>query len=1238
MKVVYNFIIFIYIFLLISDATAYSAGSSSESRLYTIQVAHVTDLEEAKKRAKQLSQLIFLPIRVKKTMQDYFVILAGEAERRSDLTRFESVIRENGYSQAFIVNDSYGAVPAILEILPTQTNAKLAVSKNKPEKTNDSAPLYTIQVAHITNREEAKKRAKHLFRVAHLRTRIKEKDQYYILLAGRAGRRSDLLDDIGIIRENGYPQAVIIKSGRLESPEVLDDLPVTEVTKERQSNLLSLVQKTHYGADDSGVFETDDTLFHSTEGGTGYSGDDRCNEKNDTVVQAWDYYREKRFDEALELCDRMLFFDPFDIDILYLKLNILVHTQKYMEARMILVNIPEEKSTLKLLQLRADLEFWLENYDNAIALYQDLLRRWPENGDIWFGYLKTLSVAQEWPLLSKAIKEGIDKIEMSDDRLDFLVEMYLSLAETEKALCIWRGMEAASAHWNKTLFAIVNKLTADKKLEMAAQVLEEALEMDGTNGLVAGELALKYASLGIPEKGLETLRYIEKMPETKNIVNRAKAEIFSLIKNYETALSMLQTVEQDNHDNHRALLVELECCYGLEDYESLITKSSLLLQECNKEDSSLRSRVLVLRILSQIKVGLHREAEREIVLLNETKEDKYAAAILSVLLYAYEGVELLSALENTDYGSAVFSLSLFASSGQLEEHYKSIQVLGEVLKEPSSWSNTIQSQLLEDELLFDTSKVIALRMLHAWKIADELSGHNNANIMAQLAMAEYRAGNFQEALELYEQLCRKQENSDIYKLGAMECFLAMNNKSKAAEVCNEIQLLNLPWQEIPRYLENLVKLEIEREALYKIISELPEDLAKNTHIIATVAIANIQYGDYFLVNEMLAEYLLNNQSYISFFQVIMDQVGDLDKGLRGKYYRFVKNWLSNAVELYPENTSLQYQYARYLALHDEYELAKKQFLAMWEFNPNDTRVMRWMGRLHSRTQQFETSLKWYDLYVKTRPSDVFVYREREHVNHWVLCKKQSDMVYAMVCQFMPGDYNSCWEWQAKRSDLNANQQSVFLQDMFATHYQKRRHFPLTQLKQAAFYNDSDSERGTIYSGMFGNNYDDNGYSFDRNAGKWKRNQSFVFFVYNGESADSERGDSPYPLSMRINKYFAMGLPATMDPSLSFEEKLMDLKKIDSSIPDRFMVTLNESFEERLKNYIEEKILQYPGENEKGERFEIIRDNKMNAYFDLSLRCEKKGIQEGLNALPSYELKNVSTALGRIFLSSLLDEG
>ena len=1314
MKVNVCFLVLCCIFFAAQKTTVYSLGLPDEydllnnhdtsaqtpaSRLYIIQVAYVTDLEEAKKRANQLSQRIFLPVCIKRTAQNYYVILAGKVESRSDLSEFESIIRANGYPQASVVNDPYRAIPVIMEILPDQTNARPPISKNTPERADDSAAFYTIRVAHITNREEAEKRAKHISHTTHLRTRIKEDGHYYLLLAGGAGKRSDLQGDIDMLRKNGYPQATIINNHRAEPQEATGNSPHIAVTKERQSNVLSVVRKTHYGQDDYSAFDGMDYPPHSMEE-MGISAKDGNGRENEDIVRAWDYYRsgdyapalelfhrvlsysetvleaklgkaccfvmqndstkavpllnelkeknyalEKladaffrtgQFDEALELCDTMLFFDPSNREVLCLKLKMLVQTRQFREARMILAHMPKESDTLKMLQLRADLEFWLGNYGNAIVLYQDLISRWPENGDIWFGYLKALSSAQEWSLLSKAIKEGIDKIEMSDDRRDFMVEMYLSLEETEKALCLWRGMEVASERWGKTLFTIVNTLTANKKREAAVQVLKQALEMDGANSLIAGELSLQYAFMNMPEKGMEILRQFENTPETRRAVNIVKAGLFSLVKNYETALSMLQTFEQNTGNDYKAQLIELECYYGLEDYEALIEKSDSLLQKWGEDESFPKSRVSALRILSQIKAGLHREAEREIGVLFGTQKEKYRAAMLSVLLYAYKGVELLAALENADYGSAVFSISLFASSGQMEEHYQSIQALGESLAESSSWSDTMPQQFFEDELFFDASKVTAIRMLHAWKIADELSGHNNADITEQLAMAEYRAGNFQEALELYEQLYRIREDAS-YKLGMIECFMAMNNKKKAKEVCDEIQLSNLPRQEIPRYLENVVKCGIEREAFYRIIMELPEDLTKNTRVITAIAMANIHYGDYFLANKTVTEYLLNDHISLSLFQLIMDKAGDFDKGRSGKYYQFAKNWLSDAVELYPENTGIQYQYARFLALHKEYEMAKKQVLAMWESNASDTRAMIWMGKLNSLMHEFEESRKWYDLYLKTRPSDAFARRERELVNHWAQCKKQSDMVYAMVSRRMPGDCSGCWEWQAKRSEVNETQQSMFLRDAFTMNYREKSHF-FPYLEQVAFYDESGGGMEGISHEMPEQDAGAIGYSFDQTTGKWKRGTSFVFTGFSGVKSGSGRGAFLRPLSGRVNRYLAMNLPASMDHALSVEDKIMYFRKFGRTTTDRLMAASHKDFKESLKNHVMGKIVSYQGEDEKGERLEIIRNGGINDIFDVSLRCDKEGMRKDFYARPASELKNISTVLGRIFLGSLLGEG
>lgn len=117
----------------------------------------------------------------------------------------------------------------------------------------------------------------------------------------------------------------------------------------------------------------------------------------------------ERFEEALELCEKILRNGPQNLETLTLKINLLVRLKKYAEAREALAKIPdEEESNLKMLQLEADVDAWSGNYNSAIERYQRLINQFPENRSIWDQYVTVLSWAKKWPLVLDAIqKPGI---------------------------------------------------------------------------------------------------------------------------------------------------------------------------------------------------------------------------------------------------------------------------------------------------------------------------------------------------------------------------------------------------------------------------------------------------------------------------------------------------------------------------------------------------------------------------------------------------------------------------------------------------------------------------------------------------------------------------------------------------------------------------------------------------------------------------------------------------------------
>ena len=416
----------------------------------------------------------------------------------------------------------------------------------------------------------------------------------------------------------------------------------------------------------------------------------------------------EKTEEALELCEKALSADPLNRETLMLKINLLVQMKRYGEARESLAKIPQgEKDNLMYLQLEADIETWSGNYAPAIAKYQELVKKYPENRELWTKYIKVLSWAREWNVLLDVIHREADKIEMTDDISTMLVDAYLSTGEDEKAMEVWETISAESEDWRTATLRIVDRFLSRRELATASNILEKALSTVKPVHKVhlVTKSAVIYAYREMPGMGLKVLDQFPASAHTKPIIDTARAEILSLAGRYEEALSILHTLQEVKEIGLRPRIIELECYYALEMDETILEKSPLVLERLSHEEQIDRAKELTLRILSYrsaIRMGQYEEAKGEI--------------------------ELLSNLIKQDVGPTILTVMLHEARRQLKEYDESIRVLGRVLSEFSLSQGMVRPQLLEEI------------PPAAWRIADELSGHQNEEIIAQLAKAELKIG------------------------------------------------------------------------------------------------------------------------------------------------------------------------------------------------------------------------------------------------------------------------------------------------------------------------------------------------------------------------------------------------------------------------------------------------------------------------------------------------------------------
>lgn len=890
--------------------------------------------------------------------------------------------------------------------------------------------------------------------------------------------------------------------------------------------------------------------------------------------------RSERFDEALELCKKILLHDPKNLEILTLKVNLLVHLKKYAEARETLEKIPhEEKNNLKLLRLEADVDAWSGNYDGAIKKYQKLVSRFPEERDVWSQYIKVLSWAKKWSLLLDTVREGGDKIEITDDIRTILVDAYLSVGEEEKALKIWKAIHKESDTWRTAALRIVDKFLSRSKLTEASNILEEIVSVSKPVPEVhlLTKLAIICAYRGMPGKGFEILNQFPVSSESKPIIDIAKAEILALTGRYEDALSILHTMEGDRGIGLRPQILELECYYALEKDEMLLEKSTMILQKLSTVEQVDTSKVLILRVLSQIRMELYEEAEKEI--------------------------ELLSKIDKKDFGPAILTVLLYDAKRQVDEYEKATQVLGKVLSELSTETEMVRPQLLDDV------------PLSAWKIADEMAMHRNQEISAQRAKAEFKAGNFQQSLSLYKELYEKNKDQK-YKLGMVECYLNLNEEVEANKVFDEIQIPNLPEKEMERYFEASVKLKKNKQVLYAGLPLLSEGVLEKTDVRAIMVIANIQSGDTDIANGMIKKSLSNKPEDLTVFQAIMERVGYFDKGKKSKNYEFARDWLCRAVEQFPGDPGLRYQYAKLLATHNEYDFASDQFLILQRKSPGDVRVLRWLAQVNSWRREYDESLRWYGFYLKERPADFKRRREVARVYGWALRLKNANDAYRNLCENYPEDVEIYWEWQAKRNSWLGRKQTAisFYKKLVERHPEDAE--LLFDLGQMYSQLNVSSKSEDTYNTLLVYAPEHNRASFASESEQWKQKQSVWLkqsYIHQKGSGD-EFGNFEITRFRTDVDYSPVRLSEAMNLSLGLGYTTFKFTKHGGSTAEHLTLQASKYFENGITTYMDGELSSYSENSHETAQFETGIGYRIFDIFNLSVSGGREDVLQNFNTL------------------------
>lgn len=247
------------------------------------------------------------------------------------------------------------------------------------------ADIFTVEAASFAEVEDAKQHTMRVSRMVPFPVWLEQRDHIYVICAGYSTRQDDLLPYVESIKKNGYPKASLGIVSLKDRKVILEASPSLEIKRKGDEQSLEIMRKKQVGTGRVDLSDVEEKLLESDEASEEffqtYEGDyyigkawrsyhagnfdmaieffqfaasftETANEaylgtaycyieqdRKDEALSIFDKLVAERFklkeiagvlakieyfDKALEVCNKVLYTDPFNADFLMLKLNILL--------------------------------------------------------------------------------------------------------------------------------------------------------------------------------------------------------------------------------------------------------------------------------------------------------------------------------------------------------------------------------------------------------------------------------------------------------------------------------------------------------------------------------------------------------------------------------------------------------------------------------------------------------------------------------------------------------------------------------------------------------------------------------------------------------------------------------------------------------------------------------------------------------------------------------------------------
>lgn len=278
--------------------------------------------------------------------------------------------------------------------------------------------------------------------------------------------------------------------------------------------------------------------------------------------------------------------------------------------------------------------------------------------------------------------------------------------------------------------------------------------------------------------------------------------------------------------------------------------------------------------------------------------------------------------------------------------------------------------------------------------------------------------------------------------------------------------------------------------------------------------------------------------------------------------------------------------------------------------------MRWLGQVNAWRHEYDESLKWYDLYLRERPSDYQCRREVARMYGWALRFQKADEAYENLCRDYPEDTEIHWEWEAKRNNwLGRRRTAISLYNKLIERHPEDTELQFDLGQMYSMLNLS-SKAEDVYKKLLVYAPEHNRAQFAEESEQWRRMQSARLkesYIHQ-EGSGNEFGSYEITRFRTDADYSPVRLFEATDLSLGLGHTIFKFKEHGGSSAEHLTTKLNKYFENGIGAYLNGELSTYSENRHETAQFDTGVNYRFFDMFGVSLLGGREDVLQNFNTL------------------------